>query len=572
MSATKISDLLPIPAGIRQPHPYQVFGLDDGEQDPAAIQKAIQSVIAQLKSVKSETDPDVWKQAARLVKGAQEILADPEKKSQLDARFGIVAVDTPVETDSSDPLAALLPTANPLAPAETSSSDPLAGILPTANPLDGVPSTEIETAPRLDASDSSGAGGLLPPGLFGTPTTTGTSIGAPELSDLETEGASDLASASVVVKTPPKRRRKRSLAATIAGVGFALLAFAVVGGVLYFAVFKSGQVEITMNDDGISFSTQPQPNSNSTVVTPAPPVNSGRAENQRGSTTGDPIMGSLGSSSSPATTQSPGSFSSESSNEGNPAETASAPASVDEPAQGDPPGSQEMQGSNPSEPAMAPAETMTSEMAEDGEATVDGESASNTEPNVEPAPEPLSDEMIAQADLALDRVRQLIQTANWSEMKAVAEAAQDQPMSAMQQQQAEDLYAVADLASYYRVGIERAIADLKIGNDFEVTDGVRVIIVEAGPDQLVVRYDAKNRAYSLNELPWSLAHKLGSFSMPENPSTEAAKAVYQAIAPNANQGYREQALQWLEEMEGEVEGADPRRLAETIRSLFPSDS
>ena len=67
MSATKISDLLPFPDSITDPHPYQVFGLEDGEQDTAKISKAIQGVVAKLKSVKNDTDPKLWAKAAKLV-------------------------------------------------------------------------------------------------------------------------------------------------------------------------------------------------------------------------------------------------------------------------------------------------------------------------------------------------------------------------------------------------------------------------------------------------------------------------------------------------------------------------
>ncbi len=141
-------------------------------------------------------------------------------------------------------------------------------------------------------------------------------------------------------------------------------------------------------------------------------------------------------------------------------------------------------------------------------------------------------------------------------------------MSDSQKALAEALFELADLASYYRVGIEKAVAELKIGNDFEVTDNFRVIVVEAGENKLVVRFDAKNRSFTLDELPWSLAHKLATFSVPDNPTRQAAKAVYQAIAPKSSDAYREQSLQWLDQIQGEIEGADAGRVAETLRSLY----
>ena len=51
-------------------------------------------------------------------------------------------------------------------------------------------------------------------------------------------------------------------------------------------------------------------------------------------------------------------------------------------------------------------------------------------------------------------------------------------MSDEQKEQAEALYEVADLASYYRVGIEKSVAAIPAGNDFEIAKDIRVIVVE----------------------------------------------------------------------------------------------
>ena len=40
MPATNIYDLLPIPEEVKNPHPYQVFGIEDGEQDLAVISES----------------------------------------------------------------------------------------------------------------------------------------------------------------------------------------------------------------------------------------------------------------------------------------------------------------------------------------------------------------------------------------------------------------------------------------------------------------------------------------------------------------------------------------------------
>jgi hypothetical protein len=142
------------------------------------------------------------------------------------------------------------------------------------------------------------------------------------------------------------------------------------------------------------------------------------------------------------------------------------------------------------------------------------------------------------------------------------------PMNEELQDQAEDLYQLADLATYYRVGIEKALAGLEVSSELAVTDSFRVIIVETGPDRLVVRYNAKNRSFTLDEFPFSLAHRLATFSIPQTPASQAAKAVYQAVAPKSTEAYRQEAIGWLRTMDAKVDGADPSRLADTIERLF----
>ena len=86
MPATKISDLLPIPEGTKKPHAYQVFGLEGGEQDGEKIKAAVQAVYDQLRIAKDNTDPKLWRTAAKVVEKARAILSDPQKRAALDAR------------------------------------------------------------------------------------------------------------------------------------------------------------------------------------------------------------------------------------------------------------------------------------------------------------------------------------------------------------------------------------------------------------------------------------------------------------------------------------------------------
>jgi hypothetical protein len=60
---------------------------------------------------------------------------------------------------------------------------------------------------------------------------------------------------------------------------------------------------------------------------------------------------------------------------------------------------------------------------------------------------------------------------------------------------------------------------------------------------------------------------LASFSITASPTQTAAKSVYQALSPKANEENREESIQWLNDL-SDVDGADPKRLAETLQKMF----
>ncbi len=548
MPATKISDLLPIAPGTRQPHPYQVLGLEDGEQDPKIITQAIKRSIERLKAAKPRADEKVWKRAALLVKQAQEVLTSQEQKAQLDARFGIVSpeVISGSQKSAPDPLAAVLPAVDPL---QSKPTDPLAAVLPSANPL-----APASLDPELPGTASAGS--------HTEPGGTETSDHSPSTEQLKSSGATAVeidgdrvtadstidvnAPTPVVVKPAKTKKRKRSSTGMFLLVTFAGGCLAVVGGLVIFLLYGPGQLAITKGDDGISISTQPPPTDKGVVIAPpvAPPPRP---------TPKDPIMGNLGIDRSPSMFKKPSGVASPlpeaSDNQGSP------PVPL-APESDSPPEMMQSQPNMAPDPMDEPSDDAMPMMQSDAVAEMTAET------------EPPGKAMVDAAEPALDRVRQLIRAANWTEMKPAAEAVLEQRMSESQQRDAEALYELADLAMYYREGIQKAVAGLNIGDDFEVVDDFRVIIVETGPDLLVVRFNAKNRSFTLDQLPWSLAHRLATFSMPPSPSSQAAKAAYQSIAPKSTDADRQQSLEWLAEIQGEVEGANPQRLSETIRRLF----
>ncbi|MEM8666964.1 MAG: hypothetical protein AAGG48_05580 [Planctomycetota bacterium] len=550
MPAEKVSDLLPLPNGCREPHAYQVFGLADGEQDPKTVTKAIQETVKRLKACKDETEPKIWKQAAKLVNDAKIVLGDPDQKAELDARFGIFAVPEPIvdhnsAAQTSDPLAAVLPAA-----------DPLASMLPSADPMAPAPSVRSPAQPVGTPAPS-----------IGVAPTTGIPPTAPAVSnDLAPPAPAatlEPAIPSIAVEDPrassgrTSSRRRRSSTGLFMFAGFMISMMGLIGVLVYFVFVMDGVISVSQRDGNLVSNQTAEGTVNGQAQTPP--------DKPR-----DPIMGDFAEEFTPGP------------DSGRPSGLVS---EMDEPA----PNANDMGMGQPSGNGMTPSPAMPATEPETGMdpepvdpvPAMDTDAAMDDEPNMEsesmepdaamepetdPKPE-LTDEMIAEADSVLKKVEDLIRSAKWKEMLPAAEQLLETPMDKDQRARAEALHELADLATYYRGGIEKAVADLSVGNDFEVTKDFRVIVVEKGEDLLVVRFNERNKSFRFDEFSFPLAHKLASFAMPKSPGAEAAKAVYQAIAPRSNEGYIEQSLEMLEEIDPDTEEVDVARAIETLESL-----
>ena len=577
MSDHHLSDLLPITSGVSKPNAYEVFGLTTGEHDTTRIQQTIQTVIKNLKACKSNSDSKRWKAAAKLATDSRMVLSDPTLKSELDLRLGVfaeVGAHGSMPSLANDPLAAYLPGTDPL---ETyhAEDDPL---IESSSEMEGIEKPRIET-PGIGESGigesgigesgigesgigESGIGEisfdqiraglesetLLPSDLIGVKDIS--EEGAIELPSFEVspEFANDETNSGVVVNNPSVHRRKRSKTGALIPAAFAFFCFSIVGLVLFFIIQRPGVV-ITVSDDGFSVNTAP-------TDVPIDPVvgENERAEQQKANAEPpDPVMGGLGNSKN---------------DEGKPGQFSDA-VDPDMPKRDTEPSSQtgnQQMNSAPtdSKPEMDPTSKDSENRDPDNN---DDDQSMEDEKEMDSEPEALSDEVLAEAEQALEQVRQAIIQADWNRMDTLAKSTLEKPMSDEQSKAASDLAAVADLATYYRQAVVRAVNNLNIGNDFEVTSDFRVIIVEKGPDKLVVRYNTQNKAYSFDELPWKLAHKLASFEVPNDAFSISAKAVYQSIAPNTNQGYQDEAMEWITEIQPELDGTDKENIAATLQAL-----
>ena len=228
MSASKLSDLLPIRASDIDPNAYRVFGLNAGERDFAKVQAAMQEVYARLKDAKPTAEPEIWKQALKMAEAARKLLSDPERRCALDASLeasGLIDLPAPsVGPGDSDPLAGLLPSTNPVA-----STAPGSPVTSTASAVLGM--SPMGTPPAASA-----VLGTPPPGTTTNPNP------APTIDQLPSPGQSPIVQpaakneSGAINWAPPKtkkKRRKKNGGMFLFGV-FVLLMLGAIIGLLQF--------------------------------------------------------------------------------------------------------------------------------------------------------------------------------------------------------------------------------------------------------------------------------------------------------------------------------------------------
>ena len=180
-----------------------------------------------------------------------------------------------------------------------------------------------------------------------------------------------------------------------------------------------------------------------------------------------------------------------------------------------------------------------------------------------------TDRAIAAGQTAIDAATAALARADWPTMKPAAEAALRAAADPAQQAAAQTLYEAADLATFYREGIRRAVAGLQSGAEFDINDSVKVLVVEASPQRLVVRRGAENKTFDFDRLPISITRSVIQFALPGSPTTRAAGAVFESIAAKATPEHRTEAIQTLHTLNGQIDGGDGPALADLIASLPP---
>lgn len=546
--------LLALPADETCPSPYRVFGLDAGEADSATIARAIQSTIVRLNAAKPNADPGAWQQAAVWVKQARGVLLDPAQKAQLDQ----VAAQ-PVH----DPLSGLLPGND--AAGVVPAAGPVrfragsARVLPPTQPLAASsPSSPVtETATEPPAIDPFGINPPLPPSLSAQLAATATP--SPESPHAAVAPSADTIAVPIQIAKPEASKGRRRKRFPWAAVSLGVLTLASIGGIVGL-IFV-----LNRNPGGITINLQ---------AGPVGPVDGGgvavpenRPAPERPPV--DPVMGGL----APAPARPPR-------RERDNAEQLAAAdnwlASLGN-RDADPlAASPEMPltaeaGAQPEQAPPSPLAETAMEMAAGNltgaEPTMEMAAASAAGGASLSEVAPAGDAEAAQQ--AIDKAREAIAAADWESMQPLAEAAERAAVTAEQKKQASQLLQLAELASYYHGGIERGLDGLEAGESFAITDQIQVVMVEIGPEVVVVKFSGRNKDYPRHKLPLVLAHKIATFAMPADaPETTAAAQAYQAIAPISTPQYRQQAIRALEAMTEPVEGAEPVDVVAAIRDVF----
>ncbi len=569
MKYTTPQSLLALPATVSSPSAYQILGLPDFEPDRIRIRTAGEMQAAKLGQLQGQADADAWDQANKWLKSATTILSDASKKSAYDRKL---LASRPVA--AVDPLAGMLPGrpsgAASHAVASSLTGSPV-GAAPPTPPTVGGPVGVPVSVPGLPTGPGYPSVGSAPgPGYAGAawgPNANGVAgtYGTPE-SGIATDTGTPL------VKRRVSTARKKGL--PILPVAIMVFCLGCIGGLGYLAY------KVANGDQAITLSINRGP-----VVNVVDPNGDGKAVvvpgavSDRNRVPYDPVMGGLGNNvmpPGPATevTDNPGTDATadQAGMENTDAADMTMPATgnggdmptteVDPMAQ-DMATMPEMTDTNPagSDPTQPTTETTTPPIPTTPEPTP-------TPPT--PTPPGPTPEEIKAGDVAIATVREAALRYQWDRLKPLAEAAEMAAKTDPQIQLAQGLYQLMDLATYYRDGIFKTMQTLRNGQELDLKEGVKLIIVEITPQQLVIRINGVNKSYPLNALPPPLISRLGEMAMPDDSATSrAAKYAYQVLAESTNGPFRARAVQDLSQIDEEIEGAELEQLLAAIRFLYP---
>lgn len=400
--------------------------------------------------------------------------------------------------------------------AKTPVADPLAGFLPGRVKQPGLPSGQVtNSASKPTTPTAPQPAPVLPPEMLPV-----------------TQNAPQIPIPTVRLKPLSRPRRGMPWFSIFLSL-FCLIAIGGLGGLLY-VLLRGGLPSIVISSGGVTVAASADTDGDGRAVALPGDVT------EHGTKPFDPVMGGLAGDMPPPRPQ-------EMLDDADTAAVGNVPSKT-------PANSPSMSMAEPITPMMPAPEMPTSEMP--------------TPEMPTPASAP-TDEQIKAGDVAIAAIVSAVKQRDWSRMKQLAEDAQAAAASDQQKEQAEMLYQLVDLASFYHGGIKRGLGTLKSGNELDISDDLKVVIVETGPDKLIVRFNGKNKEYTFDTIPLSLANKIARLAMSgDGPTSLAAKHCYHAVAAVATPSIREAAVAELEKITEEMEGTEPAKLVAAIRFLY----
>ncbi len=555
MSATQLSDLLPIPSGVSQPNAYQVFGLKGGESDNDQVIMAIKYAYAHLKQTRASADPEVWKRAARIAEQAKKTLEDLELRNRLDHQIE-------VSKASADQASAAM-------------ADPLAGMLPASNPMAGPakepPSTQQPSPEPRNSNNAASVLGVTPGSTasLGTPPTAASMLGTPPTGPALPPPAAvasppgvlkapSVESAPAMGWTPPKparKRRKKKSGALL----FGLLVVGMLSAIAYLLYFLNENGRIAIGNTPVAATT---------VADPAP--DSKRTPRANLANKNDGVMAGAVTSGVAASLQNPRPGSSNGLGSVAPNSDAIQNA-INGQVGGDSMDSSQSGEAMMGQPDALEPTMMVPAMPEPAmpepampEPAMPEPTTSEPEPSGSPSPAVVqaSQEKIAAAE-------QLIRDAKWDQMKPAADALLKLDLNSDQRKRASALYDIADLANYFRGGIVRGLATLQVGNTFEMAKDFPVIVTDVSAQSLSFQYNRVQKSFTIDEMPPTLVERVSSMSLSlDQPDVIAGLALYRLLHPATNDEYRLDAMEQLQTIDGQLEKVDTGAMLAVVKEWF----
>ncbi|MCE9547207.1 MAG: hypothetical protein K8T25_17180 [Planctomycetia bacterium] len=163
-----------------------------------------------------------------------------------------------------------------------------------------------------------------------------------------------------------------------------------------------------------------------------------------------------------------------------------------------------------------------------------------------PAPRQATAEETVKIRAAIDRARQALAARDMDAARAaIKEAGELSAMTSMADEVERNELLVKYVSEFWRA-VRTAMPDLQ-GTELEVGD-TRVLVIESGPDRLLIRWAGTNREFTRRDLPSALARTIAENWMDKSAATKVIVGAFLAVDPTmvSNNGRQKARKLWTE--------------------------